>query len=685
MANVSDRQLHRPPRRVSGRIKIPEKFREVIEQVYGKDLFVTSLSDDSIKIYPLSRVAVHDRPHLRGRRPPPARRPQVHAPRQPERLAARSSIPTGQVLISQALREKAKLLRRGRGPRPVEPPGDLEQGRSRRNSRGETALGRGFPRASPASSLEESRNDGEGTPPGPARRKSSNSSTRGEAGSASTAPWGWPSHASPSWRRNPTDPPDRPRTATASSLEDRPRAALSRYAEPGHALPRRFQGPAPISTCPSKNVRGVLVDLGISSFQLDSPGAWLQPHPRGPARHAHGPRVQDDRRPRSCTATRSSAWPRSSPDYGELAQTRRLAREIAHLRKLGRLETHGRPPGPGRTHLPVAARRRAASTRRPRPSRPSASRSTRSSRAWPSSSRRTVRLAVRGHAVRRHLLPLPRGPRSSSGPSSAWPRPRTGAPLVCILTRKPVMASRGRGGRQSPGPLGQAAGRGERSDGPPQAERQGAGHRRPPCRRRRRHPDLLRLVPDRIRSSSASTSAGPKPRHPRAREVHRGPQAAQGRPARPGPGREDRPRTRWGSSTPQDDEIVYENDKERPAVETPMRTFYESDIRRRALVLAIGLAAWAVLVGRPARPGSRSSGTRRAKAAVLEQTRDRVAMESAPRRTSSTATARSWPAACRPRRSAIRPGRQGNAGAPCRTRSRRSGGLLGLSDAEVSA
>ena len=30
----------------SGRIKIPEKFREVIEQVYGKDVFVTSLSDD---------------------------------------------------------------------------------------------------------------------------------------------------------------------------------------------------------------------------------------------------------------------------------------------------------------------------------------------------------------------------------------------------------------------------------------------------------------------------------------------------------------------------------------------------------------------------------------------------------------------------------------------------------------
>jgi hypothetical protein len=45
----------------SGRIKIPEKFREVIEQVYGKDLFVTSLSDDSIKSA-ARRLAGCDRP-----------------------------------------------------------------------------------------------------------------------------------------------------------------------------------------------------------------------------------------------------------------------------------------------------------------------------------------------------------------------------------------------------------------------------------------------------------------------------------------------------------------------------------------------------------------------------------------------------------------------------------------------
>lgn len=37
----------------SGRLKIPEKFRAAIEEQYGKELFVTSLSDDAVQIYPL--------------------------------------------------------------------------------------------------------------------------------------------------------------------------------------------------------------------------------------------------------------------------------------------------------------------------------------------------------------------------------------------------------------------------------------------------------------------------------------------------------------------------------------------------------------------------------------------------------------------------------------------------------
>ena len=38
----------------SGRIKIPEKFRSTIEEEYGKELFITSLTDEAVQIYPLS-------------------------------------------------------------------------------------------------------------------------------------------------------------------------------------------------------------------------------------------------------------------------------------------------------------------------------------------------------------------------------------------------------------------------------------------------------------------------------------------------------------------------------------------------------------------------------------------------------------------------------------------------------
>src|SRR4030066_275242 len=59
----------------SGRIKIPEKFRTAIEQDYGKDVFITSLTDEAVQIYPLSvwekmtgvakEGALHLRPDVR--------------------------------------------------------------------------------------------------------------------------------------------------------------------------------------------------------------------------------------------------------------------------------------------------------------------------------------------------------------------------------------------------------------------------------------------------------------------------------------------------------------------------------------------------------------------------------------------------------------------------------------------
>jgi MraZ protein len=92
----------------SGRIKIPEKFREVIQTKYGRELFITSLTDESVQIYPLtvwlemtgmtSEGALHLRPDVR--------KFMLRVNRNGSRHELDSK---GRVLISQALREKARL------------------------------------------------------------------------------------------------------------------------------------------------------------------------------------------------------------------------------------------------------------------------------------------------------------------------------------------------------------------------------------------------------------------------------------------------------------------------------------------------------------------------------------------------------------------------------------------------
>jgi MraZ protein len=91
-----------------GRIKIPEKFRATIEQDYGKDLFITSLTDEAVQIYPLlvweelTGVAREGALHLR----PDVRMFMLRV----NRKGARHEIdPKGRVLITQALRAKAGL------------------------------------------------------------------------------------------------------------------------------------------------------------------------------------------------------------------------------------------------------------------------------------------------------------------------------------------------------------------------------------------------------------------------------------------------------------------------------------------------------------------------------------------------------------------------------------------------
>jgi MraZ protein len=92
----------------SGRIKIPEKFRDVIQTSYGRELFVTSLKDESVQIYPLAvwlemtGMTTEGAVHLR----PDVRKFMLRVNRNGSRHELDSK---GRVLISQALREKARL------------------------------------------------------------------------------------------------------------------------------------------------------------------------------------------------------------------------------------------------------------------------------------------------------------------------------------------------------------------------------------------------------------------------------------------------------------------------------------------------------------------------------------------------------------------------------------------------
>jgi len=92
----------------SGRIKIPEKFRAAIEEEYGRDVFITSLTDEAVQIYPvavwleLTGVAREGALHLR----PDVRRFLLRV----NRKGARHEIdPKGRVLLTAALRGAARL------------------------------------------------------------------------------------------------------------------------------------------------------------------------------------------------------------------------------------------------------------------------------------------------------------------------------------------------------------------------------------------------------------------------------------------------------------------------------------------------------------------------------------------------------------------------------------------------
>jgi 16S rRNA (cytosine1402-N4)-methyltransferase len=87
-----------------------------------------------------------------------------------------------------------------------------------------------------------------------------------------------------------------------------------------------------------EEVRGVLMDLGMSSFQLDSPERGFSFNQDGPLD------MRMDQRSKVTAARILHAYSEQKlanlfAAYGELPHTRRLAGEIVRLRKLGRLET----------------------------------------------------------------------------------------------------------------------------------------------------------------------------------------------------------------------------------------------------------------------------------------------------------------------------------------------------------
>jgi 16S rRNA (cytosine1402-N4)-methyltransferase len=87
-----------------------------------------------------------------------------------------------------------------------------------------------------------------------------------------------------------------------------------------------------------RDVRGVLVDLGVSSFQLDSPERGFSFSQEGPLdmRMDQRSKITADKLLRTYSEPKLAEL---FATYGELPHSRRLAREIVSLRKLGRVAT----------------------------------------------------------------------------------------------------------------------------------------------------------------------------------------------------------------------------------------------------------------------------------------------------------------------------------------------------------
>jgi MraZ protein len=91
-----------------GRIKIPEKFRTAIEEQFGKGLFITSLEDDFVQIFPLPTWEKMMKAPAEGT---PYPDPDIQEfNRKANLLGNQIEIDSkGRVLINQPIRERAGL------------------------------------------------------------------------------------------------------------------------------------------------------------------------------------------------------------------------------------------------------------------------------------------------------------------------------------------------------------------------------------------------------------------------------------------------------------------------------------------------------------------------------------------------------------------------------------------------
>lgn len=91
----------------SGRFRIPAKFRKIIEERYGKEVFITSLDTKTVLIYPLAELEnITSGLGERAKENPTARKLAIRI----NRLGIKTEIDKyGRVMIYKLLRDEIKL------------------------------------------------------------------------------------------------------------------------------------------------------------------------------------------------------------------------------------------------------------------------------------------------------------------------------------------------------------------------------------------------------------------------------------------------------------------------------------------------------------------------------------------------------------------------------------------------